>query len=55
MTMNEVRREIARLEAAIALYDRHIPSAEGKWLERLRHHRNWDLSIIADLRRFAGA
>jgi hypothetical protein len=53
--MNEVRREIARLEAAVAMYDRHIPFAEGKWLEQLRRHRNWDSGIITDLRRFAGA
>jgi hypothetical protein len=48
--MDEVRRLISHFESAVVLYDAHLPSAEGDWQRQLMTHRNWDLSIIADLR-----
>jgi len=50
--MNDVRLEIARLEAAVALYDGVIPHSAGAQLAQLRRHRALDLQIIADLSRF---
>ena len=48
--MDKLRREIARLQAAILEYDRALPYAEG-WREKLLLHRNWDLQILAGLTR----
>ena len=49
--MNELNREIARLEEAIDRYNSIIPSAEGASLATFLFHREWDLRIIADLER----
>jgi hypothetical protein len=50
--MDEIKRLIAQFEAAVATYDRHIPHANGKWLERLKFHRDWDLRVISDLQQY---
>jgi hypothetical protein len=49
--MDQVKRLIAQLEAAITLYSTHIPHAEGEWKKQLIVHRDWNLRIIADIRR----
>jgi hypothetical protein len=50
--MDEVKRLIARCEAAIVAYDRCLPHAGPLQRAQLLAHRDWDSRIIADLRRF---
>jgi hypothetical protein len=48
--MDEVRKLIARFEAAVALYDRALACADCRQRTQLLAHRSWDMAIIADLR-----
>jgi hypothetical protein len=49
--MNELNREIARLEAAIAQFDALIPASEGLARRTFVTHRRWDSEILSNLHR----
>jgi hypothetical protein len=46
--MHVLEPEIARLQDAIALYDRVKPCTDGSDRERLLWHRDLDLRILAE-------
>jgi hypothetical protein len=51
----EVKHEVERLEASIALFNRLIPIADGLALQTFLLHRDWDSRTLAQLSQFAHA
>jgi hypothetical protein len=50
--LRELRKQLAD---AIVQYERHIPTAKGKWRTDLLWHRDLHLRILADLTRLPDA
>ena len=49
--MDEIRRLIANVEAAIAMYEPCMPYAKARPRSNLIRYTDWNVEIAADLRR----
>jgi hypothetical protein len=49
--MKAVLDLISQYVDAVCEYEKHLPHATGQWRETLLWHRDFNLRIIADLRR----